>query len=165
MAPMFGTPGKAAWRLLAAVPFVLLLGIVGIKATAGDPNSPFNKIPGAETIQELGEDAPSSNVNVKLPKSASPKPTASASESTSASASPSATPSEATASAEPTKAVKPTRTPKPSPSSPTPNPPKPTHSPTPTQTPLTEQEKCEAAGKQWTRNILTGKYQCVKPLF
>lgn len=127
MAPMVGTTGKAAWRMLAAVPFVLLLGIVGIKATAGDPSSPFNKIPGAETIQELGEDAPSSNVNVKLPKSSSPKPTKSATASTS----PSAEPSDATTSAAPTQAPAPTRTPKPEPTR-TSNPPKP--SPTPTRT-------------------------------
>lgn len=128
---MFGTTGKAAWRLLAAVPFVLLLGIVGIKLTAGDPNSPFNSIPGAQTIQELGEDAPSSDVQVKLPKSISPKP----SKSDRASESPSDEPTEAATSAT-TKAAEPTRTtssPKPTPKpTRTSSTPKPTPKPTPT---------------------------------
>lgn len=141
MAPMVGTTGKAAWRLLAAVPFVLLLGIVGIKATAGDPSSPFNKIPGAETIQDLGEDAPSSNVNVKLPKSSSPKPTKSAS------ASASDEPSDTTTSAAPTQAPEPTRTtrtpkpaPKPTRTSSTPKPTPTTQEPTPDPPPTCEEK-------------------------
>lgn len=163
MAAMAGT-GKTAWRLLAAVPFVLLLGIVGIKLTAGDPNSPLNNVPGVQTIYELGDDAPSTDVNAKLPKTTKPSPTASdsASDSASASASASASPSATkSASAKPGSSTKPstkptTATPKPDPtsSSPTAEP-----SPTPTRT-LTAQEQCEAQGKHWRKNIFNGNWYC-----
>jgi cytoskeletal protein RodZ len=161
---MFGTPGKTAWRLLAVVPFVLLLGIVGIRATAGDPSSPFNKIPGAQTIQELGDDAPSTNVTVKLPKTKKPSPTTSASASASATASmsPSASASattSATAKASAKPAPKPTRTPTSGSgggggsSAPTADP-----IATPPSTPLTAQQQCEAGGGHW-REFL-GSWSC-----
>jgi hypothetical protein len=164
MSAMAGT-GKTAWRLLAAVPFVLLLGIVGIKLTAGDPNSPLNNVPGVQTIYELGDDAPSTDVNAKLPKSKKPSPTASdsASDSASASASTSASPgatkspsAKPTSSSKPSSSPKPSTTPKPQPtsSSPTTEP-----SPTPTRT-LTAQEQCEAQGKHWRKNIFNGNWYC-----
>jgi hypothetical protein len=154
--------------VLAAVPFVLLLAIVGIKLTAGDPNSPFNKIPGAQTIYELGGDAPSTDVNAKLPKikhstsaSESASESASATESTSTSASPTAPTAKATA-------AKPTKKPTSGStggsgggSTPTPTP---THSHTqePSSPPptLSPQEQCEAQGKHWRRNIISGKWYC-----
>lgn len=154
---MFGTSGKTAWRLLAAVPFVLLLGIVGIKVTAGDPSSPFNKIPGAQTIQELGDEAPSTNVTVKLPKTKKPSPSSTTSNSATASASASAsTSASASASASKPAPVRTTQqsSPKPTATSKTPT-------PTPTSsTPLTPQQQCEADGKHWRRNLLTGVWFC-----
>jgi hypothetical protein len=59
-------PWGSAWRMLAALPFVLLLVIVGIKVTLSqsDPASGPQK-PGEHTIYELGGDAPS--VSVTLP--------------------------------------------------------------------------------------------------
>ncbi|TCJ22186.1 hypothetical protein [Nocardioides jejuensis] len=165
--------GQTAWRVLAAVPFVLLLAIVGIKLTAGDPNSPFNKIPGAQTIYQLGGDAPSTDVNAKLPKiDASKSASASASDSTSASASASGSES---ASASPTApSSKPTAKPTKKPTSgstggsgggstPTPTPtPTPTHTQEPSSPPptLSPQEQCEAQGKVWRKNALTGNWFC-----
>ncbi len=151
---MFGTSGKTAWRLLAAVPFVLLLGIVGIKVTAGDPSSPFNKIPGAQTIQELGDDAPSTNVTVKLPRTKKPSPTTSASDSASATAStsPSASASSST-SGKPSSAPKPTKKPASGSTTPGddggPDPDPTTQAPEPTPPPLTEAQKCAARGGTW----------------
>jgi uncharacterized membrane protein YgcG len=64
MDPM-SKPWGSAWRLLAALPFVLLLVIVGIKVTMsqGDPASGPQK-PGEHTIFELGDDAPSATVTL-----------------------------------------------------------------------------------------------------
>jgi hypothetical protein len=64
MDPM-SKPWGSAWRLLAALPFVLLLVIVGIKVTMsqGDPASGPQK-PGQHTIFELGDDAPSATVTL-----------------------------------------------------------------------------------------------------
>lgn len=161
---MFGATGKTAWRLLAAVPFVLLLGIVGIKVTAGDPSSPFNKIPGAQTIQELGDDAPSTNVTVKLPKTKKPSPTTS--ESASASASASASDSATTSPTAKATTARPTRkatsgssggsgggsTPTPD-HTPTPDPP-------PTETRSPQQIRCAETGGAWRQNPLTGEWNC-----
>lgn len=155
---MFGTSGKTAWRLLAAVPFVLLLGIVGIKVTAGDPSSPFNKIPGAQTIQELGDEAPSTNVTVKLPKTKKPSPSSTTSNSATASASASASTS-ASASASASRPAPVTTTKKPSPK-PTPTATSgggsSTPTPTPTETRSANQIKCESNGGHWRYNQLFG---------
>jgi cytoskeletal protein RodZ len=148
---MFGTTGKTSWRLLAAVPFVLLLGIVGIKLTAGDPNSPLNNVPGVQSIYELGEDAPSTDVDAKLPKSPKPSQSTTATTSASASASASATPTPTV-----TKAAAPTTsTTKPAPvqtstssgPKPSPTPTKTTETPAPPR-PSTFAE-CLEAGGQW----------------
>jgi hypothetical protein len=58
-------PWGSAWRLLAALPFVLLLVIIGIKVTMsqGDPASGPQK-PGEHTIYELGGEAPSATVTL-----------------------------------------------------------------------------------------------------
>jgi hypothetical protein len=162
---MFRIPGKTAWRLLAAVPFVLLLGIVGIKVTAGDPSSPFNKIPGAQTIQELGDDAPSTNVTVKLPKTAKPTPSASSSSASASASSAALTPTPTTAKPGPTKQDSsgsggsaddgPTgaggSAPKPDPTTSAPD-------PTPTETRSAAQITCESNGGHW-RYVL-GRWTC-----
>jgi hypothetical protein len=158
---MFGTSGKTAWRLLAAVPFVLLLGIVGIKVAAGDPTSPFNKIPGAATIQELGGDAPSTNVTVQLPKTPKPAPsTSAASASASASLAALPTPMPTAGKPAPTKqataaagggtdaGVGSTPGTKPSASQ--------QSDPTPSPTPLTAQQQCEANGGHWRQGLFGG---------
>lgn len=64
MDPM-SKPWGSAWRLLAALPFVLLLVIIGIKVTMsqGDPASGPQK-PGEHTIYELGDEAPSATVTL-----------------------------------------------------------------------------------------------------
>ena len=157
---MFGTPGKTAWRLLAVVPFVLLLGIVGIKVTEGDPNSPFNKIPGAETIQELGDNAPSTNVTAQLPKTKAPKPTTSTSASASATASTSPSASVSATAPAPVRttqkpAPKPTRSATSGGSTPTPS--QSTSTPPP---PPTAQEKCEAGGGHWRKALLGDGWYC-----
>ena len=65
---------KTAMRVVALLPVVLLLAIVGIKMSAGDPASPLNKVPGVQTIYELGNEAPSADVTLPPTATASPTP-------------------------------------------------------------------------------------------
>ncbi len=137
-----GSKGRVAFRALAAVPFVLLLCIVGIKLTAGDPNSPINKVPGVQTIYELGGDAPTTDVQATLPPTPTPTPTPSAS----LTLGPDGLPVQPSASASPSAKASTTKPAATKPPAPAPgesegsgdggeNPPAPTPTPTPTPTP------------------------------
>lgn len=66
---------KTAMRVVALLPVVLLLGIVGIKMSAGDPSSPLNKVPGVQTIYELGNEAPSADVTLPPVETPTASPT------------------------------------------------------------------------------------------
>lgn len=158
---------SSAWRVFAALPFVLLCAVLALKVgnARTDPTDAIDK--GTSPVpltQDLGAEAPDSTA-----RPAKPTPTDALTGLPSdlptdllTGAPTTAVPGET--SAAPTGAAKPaspTRTPSPSPSrTPSPDPDPTTQEPSPTPTQLTPKEKCEAEGKHWRQNLLNGQWYC-----
>lgn len=157
----------SAWRVFAALPFVLLCAVLALKVgnARTDPTGAIDdgKSP-VPLTQDLGAEAPDSTAK---PEKAKPTDALTGLPSDLPTDLLTGVPTTALpteTSASPTGAAKPappTRTPSTSPTSS----PSSSHTPSPdptTQepTPLTPKEQCEADGKHWRQNLLNGQWYC-----